>query len=460
MARKNSAPYIDPMEAAYAMARERLGAYAIAIHPNYCIYPHHRRLIEKLEAVERGEVKRLIVTMPPRHGKSLTATKIFPSWWLGRHPADETIIASYGSDLARDFGRYVRNALSSDMHQAIFPDCVLSPDSTAQSRFNTTEGGGLIAVGRGGTMTGRGGKLILLDDLFKDRKEADNLKLRDAVWQWWQTVVRTRLAPGGAIVATNTRWHEDDHIGRLMAEALSGEGEPWEILDLPAIDDEGEALWPEMFPVPELMKVKAAIGSRAFEALYQQRPTPAEGGMIKRAWIQFYRELPSGLDYQLQSWDTTFKGSDGSDFVVGQCWGAKGADAYLIDQVRGRMDFPTALAALQTFSAKHPKAHTKLIEEKANGAAIIATMKHKVGGIIPVVPKESKTARLSAAAPAFEAGNIHLPHPDIAPWVHDYIEELVSFPTARHDDQVDATTQAIERIRGGSMTYLDKLVTL
>ena len=446
----------------HQFAREFLGAYCVAIQPNYRIYRHHQKLIDALERVYHGECLRLIIVMPPRHGKSLTATKIFPSWWLGRNPWDEIIIASYGADLARDFGRYVRNALMSDMHKAIFPESVLSPDSTAQGRFNTTEGGGLIAVGRGGTMTGRGGKLILLDDLFKDRKEAENATIRKSVWTWYQSVVRTRLAPGGAIIATNTRWHEDDHIGRILEQAkqLDAEDNEWEILKLPAIDEDGNALWPEAYSIDELMRIKKEIGSREFEALYQQNPTPAEGGMIKRSWIKFYKEIPAKFNIALQSWDMTFKGSDGSDFVVGQAWGACGGDSYLIDQVRGRMDFPSTIAAFRAFTAKHPSTHTKLVEEKANGAAVIATLKHKITGIVPVVPTESKIARLSACAPMFEAGNVWLPDPSIAPWINDYIEELIGFPNATYDDQVDATTQALDRIRSGSLSYLDKLITL
>jgi predicted phage terminase large subunit-like protein len=196
-----------------------------------------------------------------------------------------------------------------------------------------------------------------------------------------------------------------------------------------------------------------------WSALYQQRPTAQEGGTIKRVWLnQFYKALPDKMDEYIQSWDLTFKETKGTDFVVGQVWGRKGASFYLVDQVRDRMDFPTTCTAIQSMTSKHPRAYSKLVEDKANGPAVISSMKQKVTGLIPIEPNGSKEARASAVSPLFEAGNIWLPDPSIKPWVHDYIEELCTFPNGMHDDQVDATTQALNRLQSGASTMLERLV--
>lgn len=257
-----------------------------------------------------------------------------------------------------------------------------------------------------------------------------------------------------------TRWAEDDLAGRLISEADAG-GEQWVILSLPAIAEEndmlgrsiGEPLWPERFGLDELLMIKAAVGSYVWNALYQQRPSPVEGGMLKRGWWQFYKESPSKFDEIIQSWDMTFKDSAGTDFVVGQVWGRKGADKYLLDQVRDRMDFPATLTAVKSLTAKWPQASAKLVEDKANGPAVIAMLKQKIEGLIPVEPQGSKVARVSAVSPQIEAGNVYLPDPSIAPWVHDFIEECAAFPTGAHDDQVDAMSQALMRLGGRREFY-------
>lgn len=420
-------------------------------------------LCEKLEAVERGEIKRLIITMPPRHGKSEVATKKFPAWFLGRNPEKEVILSAYGADLAEDFSAIARDTLK--LWGPELWGVHLSDGSSSVKKWGIKGyRGGLFAAGVGGAITGRGAHLAIIDDPIKNHAEALSETYRKGIKDWYKTTLRTRLAPGGAIIVIQTRWHEDDLAGYLLAEAMQ-DGEQWDVLDLPAIAEEndplgrapGEALWPERFPIEELQATKKTLGSFWWAALYQQRPSPADGGMLKRGWWKFFRQAPSTFDELLISWDFTFKDSKKADFVVGQVWGRAGADKYLLDQVRDRMDFPTTVQAVRNLSAKWPKARAKLVEDKANGPAVIATLKREISGLIPVEPQGSKEARASAVSPDVEAGNVWLPQD--APWVQDFIEECAAFPNGANDDQVDAMSQALLRFNRPQVktTTIDQL---
>jgi predicted phage terminase large subunit-like protein len=275
---------------------------------------------------------------------------------------------------------------------------------------------------------------------------------RDATWDWYRATFSTRIQEDGAIILVMTRWHEDDLAGRLLRAQEEG-GDKWEVVNLPALaeDDDmlgrqlGEPLCPQLFTKETLEKTKVRLGSFWWNALYQQRPSPQEGGILKRHWWKFYRKAPDKFDEIIQSWDMTFKDTKTADFVVGQVWGRKGADKYLLDQVRDRMDFPATIQAVRTLSAKWPQARVKLVEDKANGPAVIATLKKEISGLIPVEPQGSKESRAWAVSPEVEAGNVYLPDPSIAPWVHDFIEECTVFPNGTNDDQVDAMTQALIR---------------
>lgn len=301
-----------------------------------------------------------------------------------------------------------------------------------------------------------GGVLVhncaIIDDPFKDRASADSPTIRQNVWDWYTSTLYTRLAPGGGVLIINTRWHMADLSGRLLEAAARGEGDHWRVVNFPAIatEDElhrraGEALHPERYPLEQLLAIKKALGTRDWEALYQQRPTPDGGAIFKSEWLRFWlpKDLPEQFDQLLISWDMTFKDGDDTDFVVGQVWGRKGADRYLLDQVRRRMGFTDTVAAFRALAAKWPGAARKLVEDKANGPAVIDALKHAVPGIIPVEPDGSKTARAHAVTTFFEAGNVLLPHPEHCPWAREYVAELTQFPGAPHDDQVDATTQAL-----------------
>lgn len=419
---------------------------------------HLDAVCERLEAVESGRCRRLILALPPRHGKSEIASRGFPAWVLGRNPEREILLASYSAELAFDFSRMAR-ALLRDWGPRLW-GVRLAHDSSSVGRWGIDgHRGGLVAAGVGGPFTGRGADVLIIDDPIKNADEAASDIIRQRQWEWYRTTARTRLAPGGAIVVIQTRWHEDDLTGRLLADAAAG-GEQWEVLSLPAMADEddplgrsvGDPLWPARFPLPELEAVKRAVGSRVWAALYQQRPSPEEGGIIKRAWWRFYDTPPADFEQMLISWDLAFKNVESSsgnpDYVVGQVWGRRGADCYLLDQERGRWDFVETVAVVERLAARWPEARPVLIEDAANGPAVIASLRRKLGAILPVKPEGGKVARVNAISPWLESGNVYLPAPATHPWVQELIEEAAAFPNGRHDDQVDSMSQALIRLVG------------
>lgn len=423
--------------------RSDLIAFTQRTFSRYRPADHHYRIADALAAVERGELDRLIITMPPRHGKSELASIRFPAWYLGRNPWRRIIACSHTASLAYRFSRQARNIVASPFWPFTSS---LAIDLTRVQQWDLTTGGGYIAAGVNGPIVGSGAHLLIIDDPVKDAEQADSETHREKTWEWYQGAAYTRLEEGAAIVVIGTRWHEDDLIGRLLNAQETG-GDRWTVLHLPALADDGQALWAEKYDVEALARIKANIGSRNWEAQYQGRPSPAEGGTFKRHWWRFYRELPSDLSGHLQSWDMSFKETKSGSYVVGQVWATRGADRYLLDQVRFRGDFPTTVQAVRALSAKWPKATAKLVENKANGPAIVATLRHELTGLIEVEPECGKDARANAVSPQVEAGNVFLPDPGIAPWVGDLVEECAAFPTGAHDDQVDALSQALIRLR-------------
>jgi predicted phage terminase large subunit-like protein len=321
----------------------------------------------------------------------------------------------------------------------------------------------MIAAGVGGPLTGQGADLAIIDDPVKGPEEANSQLQRDSIWDWYRFVLRTRLQPNAAVILVLTRWHEDDLAGRLLKAAKEDPAaDQWIELKLPALaeDDDplgralGEPLWPGQYSREALQAIKASIGTYAWLALFQQRPISPQGAFFHREWWKHYRERPGSFDQVIQSWDMTFKETRDTDFVVGQVWGKVGAFKYLLDQVRGRMSFTTTLQAVRTLSARWPEATTKLVEDKANGPAVIDSLNRELGGFIPVEPQGGKEARAAAVSPQVEAGNVFLP--EGAPWLDGYIEEHAAFPKGANDDQVDATTQALIRLaEGGAVVAAD-----
>lgn len=414
---------------------------------------HTRYISKKLQEIERkharGEPTFTIFELPPRHSKSMTITETFPSFFIGKDPSRRVIEISYGENLARKFGRANREKIER-FGPELFNVHIDPRNSSVTDWSLRGIPGGMKSAGLGGAVTGEGADLLIIDDPIKNRREADSETYRAFLWNEWQDTLQTRLQPGAAVIILMTRWHEDDLIGRLLRD----EPEKWDRVRIPVIAEEndligrseGEVLWPEYgFNMEWAKRTEKSVGSRSWNALYMQRPRPAEGTMFKRQWIRYYKNAPTKFDEVVQSWDLAFKDTENSDYVVGQVWGRLEGMYYLLDQVRGRMAFPETLQAIRSLSYKWPQASAKLVEDKANGPAVISTLKREIPGIIPISPDGGKEVRANAVTPFFESGNVHIPDPTLAPWVNDYVEELISFPAGKHDDQVDSTTQALNR---------------
>lgn len=419
-----------------------------------------QKLDQFLDDVINQKSPRLIIAMPPRSGKSELASRKFPAYAFGKYPNINIIGTSYSADLASRINRDVQRIMDSSEYAKIFQEVQLSGKnirSVAGSFLRNSDifeivnhKGSYRSSGVGGGITGMGGDILIIDDPFKDRAEADSQTIRVKVWDWYTSTLYTRKSPGAGIIVIATRWHVDDLTGRLIERSKSGEGDQWEVINLPAIaisDEEhrriGEALHPERYPLEELLKIKIAIGSRDWEALYQQNPTVPGGTIFKEEWITYYdpTDLPEKFDDVSFSWDLNFKQGSDLDFVVGQVWGRYQASYYLLDQYRGRIGFVDTLEQFRKLSENYPNALVKYVEEKANGAALIDSLKKEISGIIPINPDRSKEARAYAVTPLFEAKNIYLPNPKWCDWAQGYVDELLAFPNVAHDDQVDATTQ-------------------
>jgi predicted phage terminase large subunit-like protein len=430
------------------LARIDLACYAIAIWPKFELARHHQLMADLLEAVRRGDLRRLMLFLPPRHGKSLLGTVIFAAWYLGCHPERSIISASYGQELADDFGRQVRNLVNSPIHRAIFPECRLANDSSSMHRFATTAGGLYFAVGCGSPTTGRGADLLIIDDPIKGAEEARSELSRRSVHEWYSSVARTRLQPDGAIVLISTRWHCDDLAGRLL---LGDQGENWHVLSLPAIAEvnesfrrAGEALWPEKFSLEILNQTRKEVGAAVWASLYQQRPSAADGTVFKREWFCFYREPPP-LKRTVQSWDTAFKLGAENDYSVCSTWGVAENGYYLLHCWRGRVEFPELKKRMKWLAAEY-RPNQVLIEDRASGQSAIQELRCETAlPIIAVKVDSDKVSRAQAVTPLVEAGKVFLK--ESAPYLQDYLDEFAAFPTGVHDDAVDSTTQALNYLR-------------
>jgi predicted phage terminase large subunit-like protein len=448
------------------------GAMAEALDRTTVQTPALELIDARLVDVAEGRTERQMFSMPPQEGKSLRISIWFVLWMLHRNPNLRIAIVSNGFDLARTFGEQIRELLRQHPELGL----TLSTSTAAKHEFKLLGyDGGVICVGIEGSLTGRAVDVMVIDDPYKDDKQADSKAWRQTVRNFWQSVALTRLAPRAPVVIVQTRWRRDDLSGWLQTEYP----DEWEVLNIPA-----QAVYPLALPETDraygkpdplgrepgefmesarrrttrdwLMKIRE-VGSRSWTAMYQGRPSPVEGGILKRDWWKRYDDQPwverpdgsrmlVGFDEVLMSWDLAFKDTDASDFVVGQVWARRGADAYLVDQVRGRWDFVVTCQRFEDLAARWPQATLKLVEDKANGPAVISALSRKVAGIVPEEPQGSKEARASAIAPLVEAGNVWLPAAKLAPWVGDLIEESAGFPTATNDDQVDALTQALNRL--------------
>lgn len=444
-------------------ASASLANFTLYTSPDYLMGWVHREICDTLDQFLQDIVDkkspRLIISMPPRSGKSEIVSRKFPAYMLGRYPDLSYIGTSYSGDLSSSFAKDVKNIMLGDPFKQAFPEIRLPRigDGTGQinqsDRFDISGHKGMYySVGIGGSLTGRGADCLVIDDPIANMSDALSERVRQSTWDWLTSTAYTRLSPGGGLIVMCTRWHLDDPVGRLIEEMNNG-GEKYVVINYPAIAevDEphrkiGEALHPERFDEEALARIRRSVGERVWASLYQQHPIPDGGAMFKAEWVQHWTQdsLPKVFDKVVMSWDMTFKDTTNSDFVVGQVWGKKGANFYLLDQVRGRWDFVKTLQMFVEFTNKWPKARRRLIEDKANGPAIISAVKKKVSGIIPITPKESKEARAFSVTTFWEAKNVYLPPAELYPWVKtDFLSEVLTFPSAAHDDAVDAMTQAL-----------------
>lgn len=418
-------------------ARERLIPFAEYTNPAYRSAAHHHKIADALEAVERGEIKRLMICMPPRHGKSELASRRFPAWYMGRNPGKQIIAASYNGDLATDFGREVRNIVGSPECGRLF-DVSLAPDSTAANRWHTDKGGMYVAAGVGTAITGRGADVLLIDDPFKDREEADSEIRRMRVWDWYTSTAYTRLMPGGAIIVINTRWHDDDLSGRLLEEQGKG-GDQWHIVSLPAIDAEGRALWPEWYPIDRLREIQAVLPPRDWNSLYQQNPIPDDGDFFKADWFGEYDELPKNLNFYgasdyavtVDNGDYTEHGIVGVDsntnLYITDWWRGQTASDVWIDR---KCDLIIDHQPLCWFGEAGPI-------RRAIEPFLIKRMQQRnaycrIEWLPSITDKPSRARSFQALA---SMGKVWLPRR--ASWKHDLLAQLLRFPAGKYDDGVD-----------------------
>lgn len=470
-------------------------AQAVDLDEGYRARPHLSYLSERLASavadVEAGQTRYLRVSMPPRMGKSLLTSVYLPIWLLRKHPDWKLGLISHSPTLAVSWGREVRRTIE-EHGKAL--GIALAKDAGAASEWQTTARGGIVSRSAPGqSITGLGFKVLLIDDAVKDFAAAHSTVQREALWDWWLANASTRLEPPALVVAVGTRWHEDDLLGRFASHEYEGNPDDWEIIEFPAIAEKADVLGrspgqPLLSPILEedddqalerWASVRASVGSYVWAALYQQAPAPAKGAIFDTSWWRYWTTDPAKatedgtvvhLDPRdhlharwLDSWDCAFKGTDDSDYVVGQRWLQVGEGRYLMAQTRERRTFTQTLAAMRVWAgcpkpddlaitsapAFTTSVRERLVEDKANGTAIIDTLKEEITGLIPVNPTESKQARARAITPEIEAGNVYLPHPGDPgnEWVGDLLAELRDFPTGAHDDQVDALTQALSRMR-------------
>ena len=396
----------------------------------------------------------LVITTPPQHGKSQSITETLPSWYLGKHPDRHVIEISYNEDFAIKFGRRNRRKIE-EFGEDVF-GLHLTKDNNRAVEFETTEHGGMISRGVGTGVTGQPCQLMIIDDPIKNRKEAFSKSRRDLIYDEWLMSFKTRLAPHSKVILIMTRWHEDDLAGRLLAEEKNIKllRFPCECEDEESVVEKalgrhiGDALCPEIGKGNAWLKeykegLVSREGSMTWNALFQGRPTAMEGNVIERDWWEYYEEMPQ-INTWVMSVDASFKDEEQSDFVAIQVWGKSNADIYLIDAVKKHLSFPDTIVEIRRLRGMYPECTTTLIEDRANGSAIIRMLRYEMTGIIPVQPIGSKMARVQAILGAIESGNVHLPKHKR--FTGDFVEECSAFPNSAHDDQVDAMSQALNRL--------------
>ena len=421
---------------------------------------HHRIIAEKLEKIATGELKRLIVNMPPRHSKSEFASYLMPAWFLGRNPKLKIIQATHNTELAVRFGRKVRNLIETESYYEIFPETKLKTDDKAAGRWGTEAGGEYFAAGVGAAVTGRGADLFIIDDPHSEQ-DALSEGAFDNAYEWYTSGPRQRLQPGGAIILVMTRWGTKDLTGRLLkAQSNDIMSDQWEIVEFPAIMPSDKPLWPEFWSTDDLLKVKSALPVAKWNAQWQQQPTAAEGAIVKREWWQSWeKEDVPPVKYIMQSYDTAFSKKETADYSAITTWGVfqpeeGGADhIILLDARRGRYNFPELKeVALEEYDYWEPD--MVIVEAKATGMPLTDELRRTGIPVLNYTPGKGrdKVTRMHTVAPIFEAGMVWAPDKKFA---DEVIEECAAFPNGDHDDFVDSMTMALIRFRQGGFISLN-----
>tara|TARA_Y100001968_G_scaffold186381_1_gene170792 strand:- start:9957 stop:11441 length:1485 start_codon:yes stop_codon:yes gene_type:complete len=427
-------------------------------------FGHHQIIANEFESIATGKHNRLIVNMPPRHTKSEFASYLFPAWMIGRNPKMKLMQVSHNAELATRFGSKVRNLMETEDYKSIFGDVKLREDSKAKGRWETNHGGEYFAAGVGGSITGRGADLLIIDDPHTEQDSMSDSAM-DRAFDWYSSGPRQRLQPGGSIVVVMTRWATDDLTGRLIKSQSEPKSDKWRTISFPAILESGNPVWPEYWKLEELESVKASVSTKNWNAQYMQDPTSEEGAIIKRDWWQDweFEKIPA-LKHVIQSYDTAFSKKETADYSAITTWGIfQPAEGYedciiLLDAMKGRYDFPD-LKNLALEQYKYWQPETVIIEAKATGQPLIHELRKAGIPVIDYVPAKGrdKHTRINSVAPVFESAMVYAPlHEKFA---QEVIEECAAFPNGQYDDYVDSMTQAVIRFRQGGFisTYTDEL---
>lgn len=436
-------------------AREHFMDFTTEMWPEFINGRHHKIMSEKFDRVARGELKRLIVNMPPRHTKSEFASFLFPAWLMGRNPKLKIMQTTHTAELAFRFGRKVRNLMNSEEYKNVFEGVELRADSQAAGRWETSKGGEYFAAGVGGAVTGRGADLLIIDDPHSEQDALSPTALEHA-YEWYTSGPRQRLQPGGTIVIVMTRWAENDLTGKLLRQqAKDVLADEWEIVEFPALmPDTNEPLWPEFWNKKDLLAVKGSLTVGKWEAQWQQNPTSDISAILKREWWQAWpHEKPPQLSYVLQSYDTAFSKQSSADYSAITTWGVfypeEGGppNIILLEAKRGRWDFPE-LRRVALDEYKYWEPECVLIEAKASGMPLTQELRQMGIPVSNYSPSRGndKFTRVNSIAPIFESGLVWCPE---TRWAEEVVEECAAFPAGEHDDYVDTVTQALRRFREG-----------
>jgi predicted phage terminase large subunit-like protein len=438
-------------------------AFVQSVWPGFIYGRHHALMAKKFEDIANGKSKRLIINMPPRHTKSEFASYLLPAWYLGKYPNKKIIQCSNTAELAVGFGRKVRNLVDSEPYAKIFPNVSLRSDSKAAGRWATNANGDYFAIGVGGTVTGKGADLLIIDDPHSEQEAAlasSDPAVFDKVFEWYTSGPRQRLQPGGSIVVVMTRWAKRDLTGKICQSIIDRDGEVWDMISLPAILENGKPLWPEFWSLKELSALKEELPLPKWQAQYQQDPTSEEGALVKREWWKEWdNERPPQCNFIIQSWDTAFTKNERSDYSACTTWGVfflnedeNQPNIILLDALKERLEFPELKdRAYQMYKEWEPDAC--IVEAKASGAPLVFELRRMGVPVQEYTPTRGndKISRVNAVSDLFASGKVWAPRKR---WAEEVIEELAAFPNSDHDDLVDSTTQALLRFRKGGFITL------